>query len=270
MTWVRNIEGRHYRYRSKRVNGKVKSIYEGKSSGEAYTTYKDQYKRPESFGDRRSAHARRVDMATKAEIVLEPTKANITLWKKHKDIYDLKGYDTPTIKTRTSALVTEILRIKTSPKPKHKHIEGTRMSGVELENLYKIADKFSVARDIVDWHSLIDRKLDYHENYTQLEKFISQMGIKSEDQLIQQYKYYRQELTEREKEHLKEHTVTVPEFAQYRDKIMTALKVEQPVDFYTLQYKTGITNDNELSGTIEQMIKAADILQNQRGDYLLL
>jgi len=50
------------------------------------------------------------------------------------------------------------------------------MSGVELEGLYKIADRYEVARDLIDWSALIDRKLSYDENKTQLEAYISKMA----------------------------------------------------------------------------------------------
>lgn len=267
MTWVRNIDGRHYRYRSKRVNGRVKSIYEGKTSGADFSDYKDKFKRDETYNDRRSVQARHIDLATKAEIILEPTKNNIALWKRHKDLFDLRGYDLPTIKKHTSGLAREIIRVKS--KKQHIKIEGSHMSGIEQEALYKLADKYSVERDLVDWSALIDRKLSYDENKTQLEAYISKMGIKSEDQLIEQYKFYRQELTEREKEHLKEHTVTIKEYPQYRDNVLTLLKAQQPRDFYDLFDNVAIL-EPELQGTLEQMERDADIIRNQRGDYLLL
>lgn len=49
-----------------------------------------------------------------------------------------------------------------------KVIERKRLTGVEIENIKRIADKHGIARDLFDWKAHIDRTLSYRENVTQI------------------------------------------------------------------------------------------------------
>jgi len=63
-------------------------------------------------------------------------------------------------------------RVKTIRRPKRRVSETRGLTGVDYENLARIADRYGVARDLVDWNSRIDASLTYDENKSILTNYI--------------------------------------------------------------------------------------------------
>jgi len=74
-----------------------------------------------------------------------------------------KIHGTPLIRTR---------EIRASPRPRTKVVVRKRLTGVDIENLKKIADRHHVDRDLFDWKAHIDRRISYYENKTAITRKI--------------------------------------------------------------------------------------------------
>jgi hypothetical protein len=164
----------------------------------------------------RSKWAQKTDERIKAKNPLPLTKKNIDKWANTPAHMDLKGIDTGSIirkvkvirqrgitKTQEKKAVTKkiesITRKVKVRKSLHKYPTLHKLTGIELENLYKIADKFNVEKDLIDFKAYIDKTLDYHENKQILTEYISNIGIKAEIEedigaLEGQYRNYVNEL----------------------------------------------------------------------------
>lgn len=63
---------------------------------------------------------------------------------------------------------------------RHKRIIKRQfMTGLEVENLKRIADRSNVSRDLVDWDAHIDRTLTYHENKRRISEIVASVSAPS-------------------------------------------------------------------------------------------
>jgi len=194
---------------------KVMAIIRGGGDAEE-ETFKSDEQRKGFFGkvqqvkdsDTRSEHAKAIDDAKQAKKVHPFTEKGIKKWRREPSKSDLKYVDTPRIlkelkeikkKRQTIKKVikkeTEVIKredrqikekvresrqvVKAHPK-RRKTPEFRKMTGVEKLNLYKIADKHGVDRDLVDFEAYIDPTLNYYENRDTLEKHISKISAREE------------------------------------------------------------------------------------------
>ena len=87
----------------------------------------------------------------------------------------------PVIRPRMGGFhVPPILRgMRRPPSRPFRHrkiIKRQFMTGLEVENLKRIADRNKVARDLVDWNAHIDRTLTYHENKRRISEIVASVS----------------------------------------------------------------------------------------------
>ncbi len=161
----------------------------------------DQVKR----SDRRSKRAKAQDARLKAKKVHPFNKKGIKKWRRSPNTSDLKYVDTPTIvrrakvaKTRAKIAKREAKRAKEKRveveiivkrklrirRKRRKPIKRKKLTGVEIEQLKRLADNVGVPRDEFDFTALIDRDLTFHENKANLEPLVRLQArtIKFEDE----------------------------------------------------------------------------------------
>jgi hypothetical protein len=201
----------------------------GDGEGEDKDTFDSDAQRKGFFGkvkqvkdsDNRSDHAKAVDAALTAKKVHPFTEKGIKKWKRNPEQTDLKYVDTPVIVKRAKKTKKEIKKVrveveKVEEKEKaviHKakirkirrEHKRKKLTGVEIENLKKLADKRGIERDLVDFDAIIDPTLNYHENKDMIEDYLKGVSKKKfslTDELSKlesQFKSYINELEYRAK-----------------------------------------------------------------------
>jgi hypothetical protein len=71
--------------------------------------------------------------------------------------------------------VTEVTSVK-----RRRSVEREKLSGIEIQNLHNLSDKYGIERDLVDWESYIDPSLSYNENKQLIEEHLKSIGGRKE------------------------------------------------------------------------------------------
>lgn len=147
--------------------------------------------------DRRSQHAKDVDRGIKADKVYPFTERGIKQWKRNPAHADLQYVDTPVIvrrakkaKKRVKQKRIEVTRVERKDREIKRRVrvrkirrrkagKRRKLTGIEIENLKKLADVRGISRDLVDWDALIDKTLNYHENKAIIEDYLQGVGKKT-------------------------------------------------------------------------------------------
>jgi hypothetical protein len=152
----------------------------------------------------------------KAKRIVPKSLGGLKEWKKLKNRMDIRGYDTPKLikkikvkrkklqkirkqkreitkkvikreirKVRPKKIVKpEIVIVKKPKKIKFRkpkrYIERKKLSGVEIKNLKKLANKYGVEQDLIDWEAIIDRTETYDENKTRVEKLLRKISVRKD------------------------------------------------------------------------------------------
>lgn len=160
--------------------------------------------------DTRSDRAKAQDSRITAKKVYPFSEKGIRAWRRNPNGTDLKYVDTPAIIKEAKRVVKKkaeakvkakrarkqkeevekvvkrrrMKRVKRAKSKKQRAPARKKLTGIEIENLKRIADKNGVARDQFDFTALIDKSLNFQENKANLEPLIRLQGrtIEFEDE----------------------------------------------------------------------------------------